>query len=49
MGVGKEGRGRLPPPPSLDRGEVLPPYSGHPRPIAYILYTLTSNLAPTLK
>ena len=26
-----------------------PPYSEHPRPVAYLLYTLTSNLAPTLK
>ena len=45
-----EERGQGRPPPLLVSGEVLPPpYSGHPRPVAYLWYTLTSNLDPTLK
>ena len=36
----QRGQGATAPPPVLESGEVLPPpSSGHPRPVAYILYT----------
>ena len=41
----KRGQGATAPPP-LESGAVLPPYSGHPRPVAYIYFDFKSRPPP---